>query len=316
MIASISKIREAISFIPADLPRADWVRIGMAVKSELGDEGFDLWDAWSQSADCYKALSAKATWKSIKASGGIGVGTLFHEAALNGWRDDNQHAEPSAAEIAERRRAHSEREAKSQAEQQRKIAGYARVAAAAALAIKKCKPAEHNYLRSKQLPDVLGLVNEALELLVPMRTVDTNELVGAQVIRWLMDSRQWEKKMWPGMRAKGAILRLGSRQSAETWLVEGYATALSVEAALRRLSIRASVIVCFSDRNLVHVAPLIAGRKFVFADHDVSGAGQRAAADAGLPFCMSPVLGEDANDLHARAGLTALAKLMMETRKA
>ena len=31
----------------ADL-RETWIRVGMAIKSEFGDAGFDCWDRWSQ----------------------------------------------------------------------------------------------------------------------------------------------------------------------------------------------------------------------------------------------------------------------------
>ena len=37
----------------------------MAVKSELGDSGFDLWDRWSSYEDSPNEASAKAVWKSI-----------------------------------------------------------------------------------------------------------------------------------------------------------------------------------------------------------------------------------------------------------
>ena len=52
---------------------------------------------------------------------------------------------------------------------------------------------------------------------------------GAQLIRWLSEERKWEKKMLPGMRAKGAVLRLGSAAPWLTILCEGYATGLSIE---------------------------------------------------------------------------------------
>ena len=193
-------------------------------------------------------------------------------------------------------------------------AGYRRAAEAADAALRACKPAQHNYLRSKNLPDTLGLVNDAHELMVAMRSVDTNHLVGLQVIKFLTDERVWQKKMLPGMKAKGAVLRLGPSFASETWLCEGYATGLTIEAAIRRLNLNASVLICFSDRNMVHVAPMVKGKKFIFADHDASGAGERAAVDTGLPYCMSPNLGEDANDLYARAGLMAVCKLIMDTR--
>jgi putative DNA primase/helicase len=184
----------------------------------------------------------------------------------------------------------------------------------AAALLAACKPDEHMYLRSKQLPDVRGLVNDERELIVPMRTLESNQLVGAQVIRWLMDEREWQKKMIYGTRAKGAVFRLGNPRAPETWLVEGYATGLTLAMAIRQLNQQAQVLICFSASNLTHVAALVKGRKFAFADHDKSGTGQRAAEQAGLAYCMSPVEGEDANDLYVRAGLMAVSKLMMEAR--
>jgi putative DNA primase/helicase len=118
-----------------------------------------------------------------------------------------------------------------------------------------------------------------------------------------------------GMRARGAVLRLGSKAAQEAFLCEGYATGLSIELALRRLRLNASVIVCFSDSNMAYVAPLVKGRAFVFADNDVSLAGERAATKTGLPYCMSDVVGEDANDLHQRAGMVSLCKLIIDVRR-
>lgn len=314
MIASLAKIREAIHFIPST-ERETWVRIGMAIKSELGEEGFDIWDAWSQDAKSYNAKAARVVWKSISEYGRIGIGTLFHEAKAGGWSDNGQHQEPSPQEIARRMKARAEREERGEEEERKKQANYQRAAKTAAALIKTCKPEEHNYLRSKQLPDVLGLVDEDRALVVPMRNLADNELVGCQIIKWLMEPREWEKKMIFGMRAKGAVFRLGSPHAGETWLVEGYATGLTLELVLRRLNLNASVLICFSADNMAHVAPMVGGRKFVFADNDVSGTGQRVANETGLPFCMSPALGEDCNDMYARAGLLAVCKLVMETRR-
>src|SRR3546814_7594504 len=83
------------------------------------------------------------------------------------------------------------------------------------------------------------------------------------------------------------------------WHCEGYATALSIQAALKRLYRRASVVVCFSASNLAHVAKSLGGR--VVADHDESGTGERAARETGLQWCMPPDVGTDANDKIGRA---------------
>lgn len=228
------------------------------------------------------------------------------DGKVHWWNDPNDTpwTDAEKREWAARRRK----------EEARRQEGYRQAAERAAAILRTCKPLSHNYLRSKGLPDAPGLAMPDGELFVPMRDVANNQLVGGQIIKWLMDERKWEKKMLTGMRAKGAVLRLGSNKAPETWLVEGFATGLSVEAALRRLNVNASVMVCFSDRNMVHVAPMVKGRKFIFADHDASGAGERAAKDAGLPYCMSPELGEDANDMHQRAGLMTVCRQIMDLR--
>lgn len=189
--------------------------------------------------------------------------------------------------------------------------GWAKAAQRAQVMVNAAKSAEHGYLICKGFGDLRTLVMDDGALLVPMRNWRTNALAGAQVIRWLVDERRYEKKMLPGMRAKGAVLRLGSPQATRTWLVEGYATALSVEAALRLLKLRDSVTVCFSAGNLVHVAQQLSIEALVFADNDVSGAGERAAQAAMRPYCMSDVIGEDANDLHKRRGVFSLANVMV-----
>lgn len=86
MAASKEEIRDALDYIPAD-DREVWVAMGMAVKSELGGDGFSIWDKWSQgAADKYDPKAAAAVWKSIDASGPTGIGTLFHEAKQHGYR--------------------------------------------------------------------------------------------------------------------------------------------------------------------------------------------------------------------------------------
>lgn len=190
-------------------------------------------------------------------------------------------------------------------------AGWRKAAARAQAAVDTARLGEHNYLVLKGFGELAGMVCADGALLVPMRHWRTNHIVGAQLIRWLEAERRYEKKMLPGMRAKGAVLRLGSPQATRTWLVEGYATGLSVEAALRLLKLRDSVTVCFSAGNLVHVAEQLGIDAVVFADNDESGAGERAAKATGRAYCMSPAIGEDANDVHRRRGIFNLASVMV-----
>lgn len=191
------------------------------------------------------------------------------------------------------------------------LAGWNRAAERAEQMLREATQATHPYLHIKGLADLLGLVAADGSLLVPMRHCRTNVLAGVQRIRWLPEERRYEKKMLPGMRAKEAVFRMGLPSARQTWLVEGYATGLSVRAAIKLLCLRDAVLVCFSAGNLTRVAPLLPGARLVFADHDESGTGQQAAVATGLPYCMSSAFG-DANDLHQREGIFKVASLMMD----
>lgn len=198
------------------------------------------------------------------------------------------------------------------------VRGWTLAAVKAAAMISECKIDTHNYLYLKGFPDEKGLVTKEGELCIPMRHFQTDALRGLQRIRWLMDDRRWEKKMIFGMRAEGAVLRLGPRQTALSVFCEGYATGLSIRAAIDALRIPAAVWVCFSWANIVYVAQKVGGRRGVFADHDLPkngetmGKGEYAAREVGLPFVMSPEPGEDANDLHVRAGLMSVQVLILK----
>lgn len=229
------------------------------------------------------------------------------EARVQWWNDPKAQAWTEAEKAAWK--------AKRQAMQASQESEHRRAALRAAEMMRSATPGPHNYLHIKGFPDARGLVMADEALLIPMRNLQTNELQGVQVIRWVELERKYEKKMVPGMKAKGAVFRMGDKTAPETFLCEGYATGLSILAALRSVGLRASVLVCFSAGNLVHVAPLVRGKCFVFADNDKSEAGEQAAQQTNLPYCMSPEVGEDANDLHVRAGLMAVCQLLMAVRR-
>lgn len=162
----------------------------------------------------------------------------------------------------------------------------------------------HPYLAAKGFPDEQGLVDTDGRLVIPMR--DGARYGRVNSVQWI--SPEGEKKFLTGGTAKGSVFVIGS--GVECWLVEGFATALSVRAALASLYRQARAVVCFSAGNLTHVADLLTGPRFVFADHDASGTGQRAAEATGLPWVMAPEVGQDANDYHLAAGVRAVAALM------
>jgi len=95
----VQHIRAALNAIPAD-DRDLWLRIGMAVKAGLGDEGFALWDAWSRQSPRYDEADARRTWRSIKPGRGVTLATLFFEAKRRG-HVAVPPMRPRAAKVAE-----------------------------------------------------------------------------------------------------------------------------------------------------------------------------------------------------------------------
>lgn len=215
------------------------------------------------------------------------------------------------------KREPTEQEKRAWAEQRQrarmaKERGFAQASRDAAEMIKTSTLQQHGYLKLKGFPEAKGFVTKDDCLLVPMRDLQTNALRGIQRIAWIAEDRKWRKKMLHGMRAELAVLRLGPRSAPVTILAEGYATALSIEAAMALTKRWAIVMCCFSDSNMVKVAQGLKGRVVVCADNDESGAGERAAKATGFPYCMSQEVGEDMNDVHYRSGLWAVAKMLNE----
>jgi len=155
MSGDIERIREALQFIdPND--RDTWLKVGMAIKSELADAGFDLWEAWSLQAESFNTKDARDVWKSIRAGGKVTIGTLFYEAKANGWRDDGMHQKPTPEELAVRRRIASERAAKEEAEIARERADTAKNAAAI-MKVSTGAKADLSYLARKRVSPVATL---------------------------------------------------------------------------------------------------------------------------------------------------------------
>ena len=231
----------------------------------------------------------------------------WEDGAKVQWWNDPSARPWTEAEKAEWKR---KRDAANTAQQKQ----YEQAAKQAETLIAKAAQDHHNYLEYKGLKEVKGLVLPDGALAVPMRNVITNKLQGCQTIRWDAEQRTYIKKMQFGMQARNAVFRLGPKSAQETILCEGYATGLSIEMAARRMRLNASVLVCFSDRNLVNVSSQIKGRKYAYADNDKSGAGERAAQDAEIAYCMSDTLGNDANDDHRKSGLMVVCKKLMEVR--
>lgn len=182
----------------------------------------------------------------------------------------------------------------------------AQAAILAAVIVNRCNHGTHPYLARKGFPQAAGLIDMDGRLVVPMRDIGNYKHINS--VQWINDAG--DKLFLPGGAAKGAVMMLGV--GSEYWLCEGYATGLSIRAALEHLHRQARVVVCFSAGNLVEVAGQMQGRRHVIADNDKSGTGERSAVATGLPWAMPPTVGMDANDYHQEHGVRALARLIRE----
>ena len=93
-----ARAREALFSLSAGCSRDEWVRAGMAAKAAgLSEDDFL---EWSATGDNYGGVrEARSVWKSIKADGGIGEGTLFKMAKDAGWHDAHRHNGALAARV-------------------------------------------------------------------------------------------------------------------------------------------------------------------------------------------------------------------------
>ena len=319
-------LRTALYSIPASCDRETWWQVGAALKTELGDAGFALFDSWSQTApDKYHRTTTAGTWRSVHA-GPFTIGTVYHLARENGWQDQVPVITPPDPAEAIWRAAQEERERAAR----EKRATDAAVRAIAMIHNANWMPS-HPYLVAKGFPETPGLSCEG-HLLVPMRHYLSNAVQSVQTI-----APDGKKKFLAGGQASQAVYKLG--RAWTRWYVEGYATGLSVQAALRRLPRQDQVVVCFSAGNLAHIAPPAGSTpraQYVIADHDwwrcpkkecrakwdyeskrcpscgssgvTEPAGEKHAKQTGLPYWMPPEPGTDANDYHQAHGVEALAK--------
>lgn len=87
--------------IPAD-DRDLWVKVGGICKDAFADDGFAIWDEWSQRADNYSARDARTVWRSLgRNDRRAGLGTLVFLAREHGWCPN---AAPPQAPVSTRRK--------------------------------------------------------------------------------------------------------------------------------------------------------------------------------------------------------------------
>jgi putative DNA primase/helicase len=168
MTADRSRIASALSFIPSS-DRELWVKMAMAVKSELSDdEGFSVWSEWSRGDDSYKERDALAVWRGIDSGGSVSIGSLFFEAKERGWTDAGTIHTSTPAEIAQRAADRASKEAVARIKRAGEHATGA-MKAAMLWATATPAPADHPYLVRKQVAPVATI--KAISLADAMATL-------------------------------------------------------------------------------------------------------------------------------------------------
>jgi hypothetical protein len=127
-------------------------------------------------------------------------------------------------------------------------------------------------------------------------------------------NRRFDRAMvqaaWGGA-ADADIIALVIDAKGDPIFCEGYATGLSIRAAMKAMNIRYKIYICFSASNVMHMASGIPGG-LVVADNDPNGIGEKAARESGKPFWLSDTAGEDFNDFHVRVGLFRASQSLKE----
>lgn len=317
MQISPDQVRAALSHIPANLPRDEWARLAMAIKSEFPDDaGFALFDEWSRRAEgVYEAGSARGTWRSIKSGGGVTIGTLLHLAKHHGYAPAKDIA--SARPRAKLQEVTSARAAQARTEQEQTEAAQARAAVQAAELWEAAATGASNLYLARKGVQAYGLRFLDGWALVPLRD-SAGQLWNLQRIAPERSSGSPDKLFLKGGRKSGLWHMLGDAAGADAVLIaEGYATAASVHQATGR-----PVAVAFDAGNLVHVAKALrqlhpAALLVLCGDDDASTFARtgtnpgrdkaEAAARQVRGLTVFPVGlpdgGTDFNDLHQARGL-------------
>ncbi|WP_063894126.1 DUF927 domain-containing protein [Burkholderia stagnalis] len=313
--AEEERIRAALSHVPAD-DRKVWVQMGMAIKAELGEAGFDFWDDWSRSASSYSENDAKSVWKSFR-SGGITIATLFKRAIEHGYRESEPMI-PLSAHERDRRRIEREREAAAAADIHQRTQAEAATKARDLWEKAGTVHADHAYVCTKQIRPY-GAKQLRDQLVVKLQDIDGTHY-SSQYIQ-----PTGAKSFQTGGRVSGCFVVVSAATKAgigaPLLIAEGYATACTLHEATGY-----PVIAAMNAGNLLSVARAWRDRSpeltiVICADDDTETAGNPgmtkavAAAHAVGAVLAVPVFGTDRpngasdfNDLHCTKGLDAVKR--------
>jgi len=302
------RARSALLSIDPGCSRPEWVRAGMAAKS--AGLSFEDFHAWSATASNYRSeADCRSTWNSMKGEG-IGPGSLFAAARAAGWQEHN----------GPQQRPHQTRQKPAQGPQRPEQDKRPPFDVEAAWEAGEPATAAHGYIDRKAgspagLKVYRGPERIAGQALDGALMVPAWDFAGKlQTLQFIPD--QGRKLNAPGRPVAGVfvvgrITPPGEGQSIA--IVEGIGQAWSCNAAAG-----IPAVVAFGAGRMEQVARDFAarypaGRLVLVADagkeqHCADLAKRLHCAWVEMPAGSPPNF--DANDLHQRDGLDALASLL------
>lgn len=281
-----------LSFIPANLPRDQWVQIAMALKSAGFD--FEVFNTWSATADNYDPKAARDTWKSIKADGGITPKTIFHFAKQYGYNPALSKTDFKPVITLDTVRQEKAEKARQQAAES--------AAERANSILDDCNysPENHQYLVQKKIKPPIKVWQFKDALVIPVMDLQGN----IHSLQFIQPDGQ--KRFLKDGAIKGNFYQIWSRKKPSDAIViaEGFATGCTLA---QHFTSDCSVIVAFNSGNLKPVAQVFReafpGARILIAG-DADDAGRKSAfkaaeavnGDVALPIFVDGEIGTDWND--------------------
>jgi phage/plasmid primase-like uncharacterized protein len=162
---------------------------------------------------------------------------------------------------------------------------------------------DHDYLTRKNVKSHAALRIYDGKLVIPVYGVG-GEIQSLQYI-----ATDGTKRFYTGGKMQGGYFTIGE-PSDVVIIAEGFATAMTIHEATAQC-----VVVAFNAGNLKPVCDMVRsqykGRVIICADNDASGVGIEKANKCGVEVIHSPIVGEDFNDMAKRAGILAVADLII-----
>ena len=309
MLTDTAKAIDALHAIPPDLPRDEWVKVGMAAQAAGLD--FDTFNEWSAGAGNYSERDARDTWRSFKPGKGIGPGTLYRVGAEHGWRMGEGKPQQRAMQ-APRKAAEPQRKpapGMSPAEVWNRCE--AATAAHRYITAKAAAGVPLGALRVVPAGDPLRIAGQGMAgaLVVPAYGPQ-----GLQSLQLIPPPGAGKKLNLPGAPMAGASFTVGEVvPGAPLYLCEGIGQAWACWQATGN-----AAVVCFGWGSVGKVAEALrqrdaAARLILCPDAGKEESAAEIAQAVGAAVCLMPQ-GEaqnfDANDLAQRDGHDVLAALL------